>query len=57
MAAQQLGKPSALRLTLQKDVFTAPEERLLGVAVVTKPGKKIKKTSYLCVTGENWAFI
>ena len=41
----------AVRLAVQKEVFTPAEERLLGLAAVTKPGRK-KKVSYLCVSGK-----
>lgn len=39
-----------LRLLIQKEAFAQAEERLLGLAVVTKPGRK-RKPSYLCVSG------
>lgn len=44
------GGKAAVRLAIQKEVFTAAEERLLGLSAVTKPGRK-KKVSYLCVSG------
>ena len=49
---QQQGKQPTPRLTLQKEVFTAQDERLLGMAVVSKPGKKKKRINYLCVSGK-----
>ena len=39
-----------LRLLIQKESFAQAEERLIGIATVTKPGRK-KKQSYLCVSG------
>ena len=44
-----------LRLLIQKESFAQAEERLIGIATVTKPGRK-KKQSYLCVSGEVTAF-
>lgn len=44
------GGKAAVRLAIQKEVFTPAEERLLGLSAVTKPGRK-KKISYLCVSG------
>uniref|UniRef100_A0A1X7VCF4 Exocyst complex component Sec3 PIP2-binding N-terminal domain-containing protein n=1 Tax=Amphimedon queenslandica TaxID=400682 RepID=A0A1X7VCF4_AMPQE len=43
------GGKAAVRLAIQKEVFTPAEERLLGLAAVSKPGRR-KKTSYLCVS-------
>lgn len=45
------GGKAAVRLAIQKEVFTPAEERLLGLAAVSKPGRK-KKISYLCVSGK-----
>ncbi len=41
---------AAVRLAVQKEVFTPVDERLLGLAAVTKPGRK-RKVSYLCISG------
>lgn len=41
---------AAIRHALQRDVFTARDERLLGVVHVTKNGKsKSKKNNFLCL--------
>ena len=45
------GGKAAVRLAIQKEVFTPAEERLLGLAAVSKPGRK-KKVSHLCVSGK-----
>ena len=42
---------AAIRHTIQKEVFSPVEERLVGLVNVTKPGRK-KKNSFLCVSGE-----
>jgi len=42
---------AAIRHTIQKEVFSPLEERLVGLVNVTKPGRK-KKTSFLCASGE-----
>ena len=42
---------AAIRHTIQKEVFSPVEERLVGLVNVTKPGRK-KKTSFLCASGE-----
>ena len=50
MATTSGGK-AAVRLAVQKEVFTPAEERLLGLTSVTKPGRK-RKVSYLCISGK-----
>ena len=40
---------AAIRQALQRDVFTARDERLLGVVHVTKNKSKSKKNNFLCL--------
>ena len=42
---------TAIKHTLQREVFLPCEERLVGVVHVTKVGKK-KKASFLCAAGQ-----
>merc|ERR1712193_572027 len=42
-------KMAAIRHALQRDVFTARDERLLGVVHVTKNKSKSKKNNFLCL--------
>lgn len=55
MASTSGGK-AAVRLAVQKEVFTPAEERLLGLTSVTKPGRR-RKVSFLCVSGQHQPFI
>jgi len=41
---------TAIKHTLQREVFLPSEERLIAVVHVTKPGRK-KKASFLCAAG------
>ena len=41
---------TAIKHTLQREVFLPSEERLVAVVHVTKPGRK-KKASFLCAAG------
>ena len=41
---------TAIKHTLQREVFLPAEERLVGLVHVTKAGKK-KKSSFLCAAG------
>ena len=40
-----------IKHTLQRDLFTPNDERLLGVVLVGKPAGKKKKTAFLCASG------
>ena len=47
---------TAIKHTLQREVFLPSEERLFSVVHVTKEGKK-KKACFLCAAGHSRCFI